>query len=310
MIQPRLSSVIERRLLVNYRVTPDAAARLLPAGLRPQLVRGHAVAGICLLRLGSARPTWAPSPVGLRSENAAHRISVEWDGPDGVETGVYITRRDTGSRINSWAGGRVFPGEHGRADFTVHETPDEVRVALATRDGEIRVDVTAEVTDELRGSELFTDLQEASDFFRAGARACRRRLRAAASTPWSWKRTRGRWQPGGSEPRGRPSSTTRTASRPAPRPWTASWSCATSPPAGARYRRGPWPVADEQWPPARRAPRHRRSAPRWRPVSARLRPLGEPAPAAHLAPASWHRPVSSEPPKKRVPFEVNAMMAP
>lgn len=87
MIQPRLSSVIERRLLVNYRVTPDAAARLLPAGLRPQLVRGHAVAGICLLRLGSARPTWAPSPVGLRSENAAHRISVEWDGPDGVEAG-------------------------------------------------------------------------------------------------------------------------------------------------------------------------------------------------------------------------------
>lgn len=197
MIQPRLSSVIERRLLVNYRVAPDAAARLLPAGLRPQLVRGHAVAGICLLRLGSARPTWAPAPVGLRSENAAHRISVEWDGPDGVETGVYITRRDTDSRINSWAGGRFFPGEHGRADFTVHETPAEVRVALATRDGEIRVDVTAEVTDELRGSELFTDLQEASDFFRAGARglsptAAGRRLDAMELETDAWQVAAGR----------------------------------------------------------------------------------------------------------------------
>ncbi|MFD9244070.1 DUF2071 domain-containing protein [Streptomyces sp. NPDC059556] len=170
MRQPRLSSVIERRLLVNYRVAPDAAARLLPEPLRPQLVNGHAVAGICLLRLGKVRPVWAPEAFGPSSENAAHRIAVEWDGPDGVETGVYIPRRDTASRLNAWAGGRVFPGEHGRADFEVHETPDRTRVALATRDGDIRVDVTVEPADELHGSELFPDLAAASRFFRAGAK--------------------------------------------------------------------------------------------------------------------------------------------
>ncbi|MEV7617120.1 DUF2071 domain-containing protein [Streptomyces sp. NPDC089799] len=170
MRQLRLSSVIERRLLVNYRVAPDAAARLLPGALRPQLVHGYAVAGICLLRLGRVRPAWAPKAFGLRSENAAHRIAVEWDGPDGVETGVYIPRRDTASRLNAWAGGRLFPGEHGRADFDVHETPDRMRVALATRDGDTRVDVTVELSDELRGSELFADLAEASRFFRGGAK--------------------------------------------------------------------------------------------------------------------------------------------
>ncbi|MCX5138436.1 MULTISPECIES: DUF2071 domain-containing protein [unclassified Streptomyces] len=170
MRQPCLSSVIERRLLVNYRVAPDAAARLLPQPLRPQLVHGHAVAGICLLRLGSVRPVWAPKVFGLRSENAAHRIAVEWDGPDGVETGVYIPRRDTASRLNVWAGGRVFPGEHGGAGFEVHETPGQVRVALATWDGDIRVDVTVEPSDELRGSELFADLTEASRFFRSGVK--------------------------------------------------------------------------------------------------------------------------------------------
>ncbi|MFI8521068.1 DUF2071 domain-containing protein [Streptomyces sp. NPDC085481] len=170
MRPPRLASVIERRLLVNYRVAPEAVAPLLPATLRPQLVRGHAVAGICLLRLGSVRPAWAPAAVGLRSENAAHRIAVEWDGPDGVETGVYIPRRDTASLVNRWAGGRVFPGEHGHADFEVHETPDTLRVAYATRDGRTRVDVTAEVTDRLQGSELFADLAEASAFFRTGSR--------------------------------------------------------------------------------------------------------------------------------------------
>lgn len=167
---PRLSSVIERRLLVNYRVTPEAAARLLPGPLRPQLVHGHAVAGICLLRLGSVRPSWVPGAFGLRSENAAHRIAVEWDGPDGVETGVYIPRRDTASWVNAWAGGRLFPGEHGRADFEVQEGPDRTRVALATRDGDTRVDVTVELSDELRGSELFADLAEASRFFQAGAK--------------------------------------------------------------------------------------------------------------------------------------------
>ncbi|MFE1377706.1 DUF2071 domain-containing protein [Streptomyces sp. NPDC058740] len=170
MKPPRLASVIERRLLVNYRVDPEAVAPLLPAPLRPQLVRGHAVAGICLLRLGSVRPAWAPAAVGLRSENAAHRIAVEWDGPDGVETGVYIPRRDTASRVNQWAGGRIFPGEHGHADFEVRETPEVLRVAYATRDGDTRVDVTAEVTERLEGSELFADLDEASAFFRNGSK--------------------------------------------------------------------------------------------------------------------------------------------
>ncbi|WP_174315562.1 DUF2071 domain-containing protein [Streptomyces sp. CB01881] len=170
MRQPNLSSVVERRLLVNYRIAPEAAARLLPGGLRPQLVNGHAVAGICLLRLGGVRPGWAPRAFGLRSENAAHRIAVEWDGPDGTETGVYIPRRDTASRVNAWAGGRIFPGEYGRADFDVHETADRVHVAFATRDGAARADVTVDLVDELHGSSLFAGLAEASRFFQDGAK--------------------------------------------------------------------------------------------------------------------------------------------
>lgn len=170
MITPKLSGVIERRLLVNYRVEPGMAAALLPAPFRPQLVRGWAVGGICLLRLGDTRPRWAPGGTGLRSENAAHRIAVEWDGPSGVETGVYIPWRDSGSRINVLAGGRVFPGEHGAAVFDVHETPDEIRIAYETRDGATRVSAEARVVDELRGSELFRSADEASEFFRCGPR--------------------------------------------------------------------------------------------------------------------------------------------
>ena len=88
MRPPSMSSVIERRLLVNYRVDPEVAAKLLaplqlPAPLRPQLVNGWAVAGICLIRLGRLRPSRLPGWAGMRTENAAHRIAVEWDSTGG-----------------------------------------------------------------------------------------------------------------------------------------------------------------------------------------------------------------------------------
>jgi hypothetical protein len=109
MRPPRMSSVVERRLLVNYRVQAEVAASLLPVPLRPRQVGGWAVAGICLIRLGGLRPRWVPGEFGLRSENAAHRIAVEWDGPQGRQTGVYIPRRDSGSVSTSSPAGGYSP---------------------------------------------------------------------------------------------------------------------------------------------------------------------------------------------------------
>ncbi|WP_433756535.1 DUF2071 domain-containing protein [Nocardia sp. CA-135398] len=169
MRPPRMSSVVERRLLVNYRVDPEAAASLVPPPMRPQLVGGWAVAGICLIRLGQFRPSWLPGWVGLRSENAAHRIAVEWDGPQGRSTGVYISRRDSGSVINVLAGGRLFPGEHSSARFDVRETAQDLHVAFASHDETLSVSVDVRTVERFQGSELFADLAQASDFFRRGA---------------------------------------------------------------------------------------------------------------------------------------------
>jgi hypothetical protein len=161
--------VVERRLLVNYRIDPQITARLLPSPLRPQLVRGWAVAGICLIRLGRLRPRYVPGMLGLRSENAAHRIAVEWDTPDGVATGVYIPRRDSDSAINVMIGGRLFPGQHHRARFDVHETAQDIRVAFASADRAAAVRAHARTTGEWTASGLFANLDAASDFFRHGA---------------------------------------------------------------------------------------------------------------------------------------------
>ncbi|HEY0541086.1 MAG TPA: DUF2071 domain-containing protein [Actinoallomurus sp.] len=169
MRSPRLSSVIERRLLVSYRVEPEIAARLLPPPLRPQRVEGWAVAGICLIRLGRIRPAWLPGVPGLRSENAAHRIAVEWDGPQGPRTGVYIPRRDSGSLIAVAAGGRLFPGRQTRASFQVRESADEFGISVVSQDDATRMSVEASVAERLTGSMLFADVDKASEFFRCGS---------------------------------------------------------------------------------------------------------------------------------------------
>ena len=66
-----VTGVIDRRLLVNYRVEPVVIAELLPEPFRPQIVAGHAVAGICLIRLSQIRPVHTPAWIGWKSENAA-----------------------------------------------------------------------------------------------------------------------------------------------------------------------------------------------------------------------------------------------
>lgn len=164
-----LRSMVERRLLVNYRVDPEYAATQLPPGFRPQTVKGWAVAGICLLRLGQVRPSILPGTRwGLRSENAAHRYAVEWDTPTGPATGVYIRRRDSGSLLNVLAGGRIFPGQHGRAAFEVVETGTTMHVRYTTADRSTEVDVAGTIQPDgwWHGSELFDSFTSASDFFR------------------------------------------------------------------------------------------------------------------------------------------------
>jgi hypothetical protein len=169
MRTPRLASRIERRLLINYRIDPAIAARLVPGPMRPQLVDGWAVAGICLIRLGRTRPLLVPAPIGPGSENAAHRIAVEWDTADGVVRGVYIPRRDTGSRINAVAGGRLFPGRHHLSRFETHDSAAELRIAFTGPAGSANVGVHVRPAATLSGSQLFGDLDEASEFFRRGS---------------------------------------------------------------------------------------------------------------------------------------------
>lgn len=138
---PVIQGVIRRRILVNFRIDPVVMQTQLPSRFRPKLHRGHSIAGICLIRLESVRPRFVPSLLGLSSENAAHRVAVRWLAEDSEKEGVFIPRRDTGSAMNHFAGGRLFPGEHHRARFSVREASDGIDLSMQSDDREVSVRV-------------------------------------------------------------------------------------------------------------------------------------------------------------------------
>ena len=166
---PTIRGLIDRRVLVNFRVDPQVLARVCPAPFRPQTVNGFGVAGICLIRLKQIRPKAFPAFLGIGSENAAHRIAVEWDKDGVTQTGVYIPRRDTSSLLNSFVGGRIFPGVHYRARFDVRETDNEYHIAMGSVDGSAHLAVDGRTTDKLPDDSIFATLAKCSQFFEAGS---------------------------------------------------------------------------------------------------------------------------------------------
>lgn len=178
---PVLRGTIDRRTLINYRVDPDVAARLLPAPFRPLLVGGQAIAGACLVRLVNLRPRGLPGRLGLRLENAALRVAVEWDTDAGPKQGVFALSRYTASHLAAWAGGRLFPGVHSRADFVTRKGERDAAVAFRAADG-VSVRIAGSVSEDWPADSVFSSAAEATRFFAAG------------SAGYSWNERRGEFE--------------------------------------------------------------------------------------------------------------------
>src|SRR5262249_21527503 len=107
--------------------------------------------------------------MGIASENAAHRVAVEWDEDGERREGVFVRRRDTSSRLNSLAGGRVFPGIHHHAWFRVRESDDRFEIDMRSDDGLTAVSLRATATHTLPSASIFGSLDAASAFFQGGS---------------------------------------------------------------------------------------------------------------------------------------------
>jgi hypothetical protein len=169
MLLDTVHGIIERRVLLNYRIDPEVLLKVLPPGFQPKLFQGKAIGGVCMIRFGGLRPRMIPEWLGLSSENAAHRIAVEWNEDDGLKEGVFIPRRDTGSWFNETLGGRVFPGIFQRSVFSVTESPDSISVKILHADGTEEASFAGYLADNLPTTSRFQSIEEAASFFSLGA---------------------------------------------------------------------------------------------------------------------------------------------
>jgi hypothetical protein len=170
MIQlPIITGQLDRRILLNYRFSPEHLRRFVPAPFEPRLHKEHGIGGICMIRFQGLRPRGVPSAFGVDSENAAHRIAVTWQASGARKEGVFIPQRDTASSFNRWAGGRIFPGIFERSEFRVVETPGRYHVEISGAGSDPHVVFDGEDTESFSPSSIFSSLDEASAFFASGA---------------------------------------------------------------------------------------------------------------------------------------------
>lgn len=166
---PVVRGTLDRRMLINFRVVPEVLQRIVPEPFRVKTIRGWGMAGICLIRLKGMRLQFAPEMFGVASENAAHRIAVEWNQNGALCEGVFVPRRDTSSKFNTLVGGRIFPGIHHFANFEVRENANEFHLHLHSEDGATQVRVEAQLAEQLPQTSIFKSLAEASQFFERGS---------------------------------------------------------------------------------------------------------------------------------------------
>ena len=165
---PIIKGIIDRRILINFTVDLTIIQKIIPAPFSLKLYNNKAIAGICLIRLKKIRPKGFPDFMGVSSENGAHRIAVEWTENGINKQGVFIPRRDTSSWLNSFAGGRIFPGLHHHASFKVKEENDRYQIAFKSADG-TTIAIDANKAAQFNSNSIFQNIDNASTFFEGGA---------------------------------------------------------------------------------------------------------------------------------------------
>lgn len=164
---PFLNGIIDRRILVNYRINPEVVKSLLPPHLDPLIINGYASGGICLLRLKNIGVKYSPSFLRITSENAAHRFLITFRRGTEIMKGVYIPRRDTDSQLNVLLAGKLFSWPHYPAKFEVEEGSGRYAVNMTSRDGETALKVNAQLDNTFSASSMFDSLQHASSCFQS-----------------------------------------------------------------------------------------------------------------------------------------------
>ena len=165
---PALRAIMDRGILVNYRVDPLILDRLVPRPFRVKRIHCWGLASVLLIRLRNSPPTGGPEALGQTTENATYQVAVQRDEDGIAREGVYILSRHTNSRPNALAEWRIFPGAHELARFNIHECGGLHKIELQTRREDQDLKLLCRESDNWPAGSIFTDQDEAWESFRRG----------------------------------------------------------------------------------------------------------------------------------------------
>jgi len=166
-MSPAVRGVIERRILMNYRIDVGTLDTVLPEPFRGREVgeSGKGIGSVCLMRVGNARLRFAPSAFGVSVETATHRISAEREKDGKTENCVYVPRREVSSGFFGAVGESLLPAELNRGDFRVAENDGFCRVHVDCGDEFAGVEVRETERDEIDHDSVFDSVSSAAEFF-------------------------------------------------------------------------------------------------------------------------------------------------
>ncbi|MEO0468253.1 MAG: hypothetical protein AAF206_01435 [Bacteroidota bacterium] len=161
---PAVQGIIDRRILITYKIDVNVLRKFLPAPFRPRVVDGYGIGGVDLLRQKQLRMRGLPMMMSLNIDSAFHRFAVEWDEYGQTRTGMYVPRRDTSSLMAVIASGRLFPGVQNLSRFRADDSEGQYRVSVQAKDN-TKIFFRGRESDRFPFESVFDELDAASAFF-------------------------------------------------------------------------------------------------------------------------------------------------
>lgn len=167
-MSPAVRGVVERRLLVNYRVEVENLDAVLSEPFRGREVGGSGmgIGSVCLTRVENARPRFAPGFLGIPVETATHRVYARVEGSD--DHCVYVPRRDVSSGFHAFVMGSLLPTEFDRCEFRTEERDRKSLIKVDCGDEVVGILFQETERDEVNEDSVFYSLESASVFLCEG----------------------------------------------------------------------------------------------------------------------------------------------
>lgn len=154
------TELIDRRILILYRVSTAALEQVLPAAAEPREVADRALAGIAFRRRRTMRSGWVPAQLGT-SQCATHFVLLRKCRGAGCHPGVVALRHDCSSRWQAWWSSA---GRSHHARFEVADYVDSLELAGDSDDRVMQLRFKAHPARGLPYRSIFRSIPQVTDY--------------------------------------------------------------------------------------------------------------------------------------------------